>query len=127
MRKAKSRNRPRAATGPFKFGSTPQPGKATCTFRPQINNGDEARYASFIANFSQGLPHNGIGEVDTTAYQALLTAVASGKPDDFAKIPLGGTVKLAGPQGGLAFDLEGTDSCELSIPPSPALASSESR
>jgi hypothetical protein len=92
---------------------------------PQIDNGDEARYANFIGNFSQGLPHNSIGEVDTTAYQALLTAVASGKPDDFAKIPLGGTVKLAGPQGGLAFDLEGTDSGQLSIPPSPALAGSE--
>src|ERR1700732_506090 len=92
---------------------------------PQIDNGDEARYANFIGNFSQGLPHNGIGEVDTTAYQALLTAVASGRPDDFANIPLGGTVKLAGPQGGLAFDLEGTDSGQLSIPPSPALASSE--
>jgi hypothetical protein len=92
---------------------------------PQNNNGDEARYTNFIGNFSQGLPHNSIGEVDPTAYQALLTAVASGKPADFANIPLGGNVKLAGPQGGLAFDLEGTDSGKLSIPPSPALASSE--
>jgi hypothetical protein len=92
---------------------------------PQINNGDEGRYANFIGNFSQGLPHNNIGEVDTTAYQALLTAVTSGKPEDFANIPLGGSVKLAGPQGGLAFDLEGTDGGQLSIPPSPALASNE--
>ena len=92
---------------------------------PQINNGDEARYANFIGNFSQGLPHNNIGEVDTTAYQALLTAVTSGKPDDFAKIPLGGSVKFAGPQGGLAFDLEGTDSGQLTIPPSPTLAGAE--
>src|SRR6202521_2424580 len=92
---------------------------------PQINNGDEARYASFIGNFSQGLPHNSIGEVDTTAYQALLTAVTSGKSDEFAEIPLGGNVKLAGPQGGLAFDLEGTDSGQLSIPPSPTLAGAE--
>jgi hypothetical protein len=91
----------------------------------QINNGDEARYANFIGNFSQGLPHNSIGEVDPTAYQALLTAVTSGKPSDFANIPLGGTVKLSGPQGGLAFDLEGTDSGQLSIPPSPALAGAE--
>jgi len=91
----------------------------------QINNGDEARYANFIGNFSQGLPHNSIGEVDPTAYQALLTAVNSGKPADFANIPLGGNVKLSGPQGGLAFDLEGTDSGQLSIPPSPALASAE--
>src|ERR1700674_3534706 len=92
---------------------------------PQINNGDEARYATFIGNFSQGLPHNSIGEVDPTAYQALLTAVTSGKSDEFAEIPLGGTVKLSGPQGGLAFDLEGTDSGQLSIPPSPTLAGAE--
>src|ERR1700674_1315303 len=94
---------------------------------PQIDNGDEARYANFIGNFSQGLPHNGIGEVDTTAYQALLTAVASGRPDDFAKIPLGGNVKLAGPQGGLAFDLEGTDSGQLSITPHSPQDTSRSR
>ncbi len=92
---------------------------------PQINNGDEDRYATYIGNFSQGLPHNSIGEVDPTAYQALLTAVTSGKAADFANIPLGGNVKLAGPQGGLAFDLEGTDSGQLSIPPSPALAGAE--
>jgi hypothetical protein len=91
----------------------------------QINNGDEALYPNFIGNYSQGLPHGSIGEVDPIAYRALLTAVSSGEPDDFASIPLGGNVKLAGPQGGLAFDLEGTDSGQLTIPPSPALASAE--
>jgi hypothetical protein len=92
---------------------------------PHTNNGDEGRYATFIGNFSQGLPHNSIGEVDPTAYQALLTAVTSGKSDDFAKIPLGGNAKLSGPQGGLAFDLEGTDCGQLSIPPSPSVAGAE--
>ena len=91
----------------------------------QLNNGDERRYDNFIGNYSQGLPHNSIGEVDPTAYQALLTAMHSGRPGDFANIPLGGSAKLAGPQGGLAFDLEGTDSSQLTIPPSPALASAE--
>jgi hypothetical protein len=91
----------------------------------QINNGDERRYDTFIGNYSQGLPHNSIGEVDSTAYRALLTAVHSGRSGDFANIPLGGNTKLAGPQGGLAFDLEGTDSGQLTIPPSPALASAE--
>jgi hypothetical protein len=42
---------------------------------PQIANGDEARYPNFIGNYSQGLPHNSIGEVDRTAYKALLAAV----------------------------------------------------
>jgi hypothetical protein len=91
----------------------------------QINNGDEALYPNFIGNYSQGLPHDSIGEVDPAAYHALLTAVKTGDPDEFAEIPLGGNVKLAGPQGGLAFDLEGTDSGQLTIPPSPALASAE--
>jgi len=92
---------------------------------PQINNGDEALYPNFIGNYSQGLPHSSIGEVEPAAYRALLTAVKSGEPEDFANIPLGGNTKLSGPQGGLAFDLEGTDSGQLTIPPSPALASAE--
>jgi hypothetical protein len=91
----------------------------------QVNNGDERRYRNFIGNYSQGLPHNSIGEVDPSAYEALLTAVHSGRPSDFANIPLGGNTKLSDPQGGLAFDLEGTDSGQLTIPPSPALAGPE--
>ena len=91
----------------------------------QISNGDEARYTNFIGNYSQGLPHNSIGEVDPAAYQALLTAVDTGKPSDFANIPLGGNTKLVDPQGGLAYDLEGTDSGQLTVPPSPKLASAE--
>jgi len=91
----------------------------------QMNNGDEARYDNFIGNYSQGLPHNSIGEVDPNAYAALLTAVRSGKSSDFGAIPLGGNTKLANPQGGLAFSLEGTDGAQLTIPPSPQLASAE--
>jgi hypothetical protein len=53
-------------------------------------NGDEQRYSSRIGNFSKGLPHNGVGEVDATAYQRLLKAVSSGNPADFEQIPLGG-------------------------------------
>ena len=92
---------------------------------PQISNGDEARYPNFIGNYSQGLNHNSIGEVDPAAYQALLKAVDTGAPSDFANIPLGGNTKLSDPQGGLAFDLEGTDCGQLTIPPSPRLASAE--
>ena len=92
---------------------------------PQISNGDEAQYPNFIGNYSQGLPHNSIGEVDSAAYQALLKAVATGNSTDFANIPLGGAAKLSGPQGGLAFDLEGTDCGQLTIPPSPTVAGAE--
>jgi hypothetical protein len=92
---------------------------------PQVNNGDEDLYPNRIGNFSKGLPHNSAGEVDPAAYDSLLTAVTSGDFDDFAKIPLGGSTKLACPQGGLAFCLEGSDSGQLTIAPSPAVASAE--
>jgi hypothetical protein len=91
----------------------------------QINNGDEREYDTYIGSFSQGLPHNSIGEVDGGAYEALLSAVRSGKPGDFARIPLGGKTKLVNPQAGLAFSLEGTDGGQLTIPPAPRLASAE--
>ncbi len=91
----------------------------------QISNGDEKRYPNFIGNYSQGLPHDGLGEVVPAAYQALLTACDTGKPSDFANIPLGGNTKLVDPQGGLAYDLEGTDSGQLTVPPPPKLASAE--
>ena len=92
---------------------------------PQVDNGDERLYPTRIGNYSKGFPHNSIGEVDPIAYDALLTAVTSGEPEDFAKIPLGGTVKLADPQAGLAFTLEGTDSGQLTCPPAPRLSSRE--
>lgn len=80
---------------------------------------------SYIGNFSKGLPHNSLGEVDPKAYGALLSAVASGNPADFEKIPLAGTRKLTNPQAGLAFDLEGADSHALAIRPAPAFSSAE--
>ena len=88
-----------------------------------ISNGDEKLYPNFIGSYTQGLPHDSLGEVVPTAYQALLTACDTGKPSDFALIPLGGTSKLVDPQGGLAYDLEGTDSGQLTVPPAPKLAS----
>src|SRR2546428_441616 len=93
--------------------------------RKKQTNGDEVLYPNRIGNFSKALPHNDIGEVDPAAYDSLLTALTTGDPSDFAKIPLGGTVKLANPQGGLAFNLQGTDSGQLTIPPAPAVASAE--
>jgi hypothetical protein len=90
---------------------------------PHISNGDEKLYPNFIGSYTQGLPHDSLGEVVPAAYQALLTACDTGKPSDFALIPLGGTSKLVDPQGGLAYDLEGTDSGQLTVPPAPKLAS----
>ncbi len=86
-------------------------------------NGDESRYASFIGNFSKTLPHNGLGEVDTNAYEALLAAVASGQSSDYGLIPLGGTARLANPQAANAYQVESCDSHALAMRPPPPLAS----
>ena len=74
------------------------------------SNGDEARYRPGLANFSKGLPHNKLGEVDPEAYRQLLQAIKSGKPGDFDRVPLGGAAKLVNPQAAFAFALEGADS-----------------
>lgn len=92
---------------------------------PHPTNGDEALYPNRIGNYSKGLPHNPLGEVDPQAYAALLKAASTGNPLDFNAIPLGGTTPLVNPQAGLAFDLEGTDSHQLTMPPAPALASAQ--
>src|SRR5438477_12827450 len=89
------------------------------------NNGDEQRYSNKIGNYSKGLPHNSLGEVDLAAYNTYLNAIRSGQPSDFENIALGGTTRLTNPQAGLAFGLEGADSANLSEPPSPAVASQE--
>jgi hypothetical protein len=90
---------------------------------PQITNGDEQLYPNRIGNFSKGLLHNDIGEVEPASYRSLLRAVHSGEPEDFEQIQLGGNTPLVDPQCGLAFDLEGTDCHQLAIGTPPAVAS----
>jgi membrane-associated phospholipid phosphatase len=95
----------------------------------QVPNGDEKRYSNYIGNYSKGLPHDSIGEVDLKAYSMFLSAVHQGTAAAFEQVPLGGAgpdqVKLVNPLAGLAFDLEGTDSHQLMIPPIPSVASKE--
>jgi hypothetical protein len=91
----------------------------------QMTNGDETRYANRIGNFSKGLPHNSLGEVDPMAYQSLLDAVSCGEPRSFDAIVMGGSVPLVNPQAGLAFDMEGADSHQFAIGTPPAVASAE--
>ncbi len=83
------------------------------------NNGDDERYENKIASFSKTLPHNGLGEVDLDAYEALLDALSTGDPNDFANIPSGGSRQLVNPQAALAFQLAGADSHHLFAPPAP--------
>ncbi|MGH9554286.1 MAG: vanadium-dependent haloperoxidase [Terriglobales bacterium] len=97
---------------------------------PHSSNGDEDLFPNKIGNYSKGLPHNQLGEVDVEAYDALLFALSNGHPEDFEDIPLGCADPsrqrlLVNPQAGLAFDLEGTDSHQLTIPPAPAFSSAQ--
>ena len=91
----------------------------------QITNGDEQRYPNFVGNYSKGLPHNAIGEVDPSAYRSLLNAVRLGTAAAFERVPLGGNTLLVNPLAGVAFDLEGTDSHQLAIPAFPSVASQD--
>lgn len=90
------------------------------------NNGDEEKYKhqNYYANFTKGLPHDVNGEVDPNAYASLLAALESGKPQDFENIVLGSAslpvaqrLLLVDPQCGLAYDLEGIDSHQLTLQP----------
>jgi hypothetical protein len=92
---------------------------------PHPTNGDEARYPHKIGNFSKGLPHTPLGEVDPAAYRALLDALKTGNFADFEAIPLGGQQRLLNPMGGLAFNIEGPDSPATTVAPPPAFASDE--
>jgi hypothetical protein len=103
---------------------------------PHTTNGDEARYADKSGTYTKGLLQDGLGRVNLSAYKTFKTALNSGEPEDFEKITLGGTRTLNGPQGGLAFNLEGSDASQFGnarcpqnqehaviVPPAPALAS----
>ena len=91
----------------------------------QQNNGDEDLYPDQSATYTKGILQSGIGLVDLPAYQTFRKALDSGLPADFEQIKLGGQRTLNGPQGGLAFDLEGFDSSQFFVPPAPKLASEE--
>ena len=87
---------------------------------PHTTNGDEARYPDKSGSYSKGLLQDGYGRVNLNAYQSMKTALRTGNPADFENIIIGGTRLLNGPQGALAFDLEGTDSVQFGNAPSPA-------
>lgn len=83
-------------------------------------NGDEMRYPDRSGSYSKGLLQDGPGRVNMAAFMSLKTALASGRPSDFENIILGGTRLQNGPQGALAFGMEGTDAVQFGNSPSPA-------
>jgi hypothetical protein len=86
---------------------------------PHATNGDEERYTDKCATYTKALLQDGPGRVNLNAYQSFRAALNSGNPEDFEAIIMGGARKLTGPQGGLAFDLEGCDSQKLGSAPAP--------
>jgi membrane-associated phospholipid phosphatase len=94
-------------------------------FATQRTNGDEERYPSRIASYTKSLPHADNGEVDPDAYHAFIRALQSGTRAELEALPLGGVMRLANPQAGLGFGLEGGDSHYFAIAEPPKFASAE--
>jgi hypothetical protein len=96
----------------------------------QRGNGDERRYTDFSGSYTKGLLHNALGVPNGASFLSLRAALRSGDHDDFANIIVGtpgggGNSKLNGPQGAIAFDLEGLDSHATVIPASPTTRSAQ--
>jgi len=96
----------------------------------QPDNGDASRFTDFSGSYSKALLHDSLGVPNAAAFASMRTAFNTGKTADFANIIVGtpgggGNSKLNGPQGSLAFDLEGVDSHCTIIPPSPGVASAQ--
>ena len=92
-----------------------------------VNNNDESNYPDqpLVGNYSKGLRHDTFGDPEPGSYATLLRALQSEDPGDFEEITLGiiptdaTRLKLTNPQAGLAFDIEGPDAQERTIPPAP--------
>ncbi len=97
-------------------------------FQPnQTPNTDETDFPNRIGSYSKGLPHNALGEVDASAYNAFRDAMQNGgRQDDIEQIPMGSPDrKLVNPCAGAAFDLQGVDSHHVAIPAAPSIQSAE--
>ena len=95
------------------------------------DNGDSQRFTDFSGNWSKCLQHSALGIPNAAAWQSLVYALKTGRFSDFENILVGNpgstnfTGTLNGPQGALAFDLEGLDSHATVIPPAPSVASAQ--
>ncbi|MEM9070937.1 MAG: vanadium-dependent haloperoxidase [Myxococcota bacterium] len=92
----------------------------------QERNRDEA-YPDLRGSFHKCLPQSRFGEVDVDAFRQLQRALRTGRPADFARIPLSSlaTRRLANPQGALTFNLTGADSHATRMRAAPAFGSAE--
>lgn len=96
----------------------------------QPDNGDTARFTDFSCSYSKALLHDSLGIPNAAAWLSLRNAFTTGNASDFNNIivgnPGGGpNSRLNGPQGAMAFDLEGLDSHCTVIPPAPSVSSAQ--
>ncbi len=95
----------------------------------QFDNDDELRYAgqNYYASFTKTLPSDEFGEVDSSAFEALQTAMRTGARADFDAIDLDPTATrtLANPQGAFRYEVAGLDSHATRMPPSHSFRSAE--
>jgi hypothetical protein len=96
----------------------------------QADNGDIAEFTDFSAQYSKALLHDSLGLPNPRSWSSMKNALMTGSFSAFQNIhvgmPGGGpNSRLNGPQGCLAFDLEGLDSHAVVIPPNPRVASAQ--
>lgn len=89
----------------------------------QTTNGDEATLLAWVGNFTKGLPHTQLGEVQSGAYESLLHALSTGRQSDFESLDRGSGAKFVAPLAAFAYQMEGADSHQQVAPPPPAFAS----
>lgn len=96
------------------------------------DNGDSQRFTDYSGSWSKCLKHDALGIPNSASWLSLVNALTTGRFQDFENILVGTpggtgpTSTLNGPQGALAFDLEGCDSHVTNcIPPAPSVASAE--
>jgi hypothetical protein len=95
------------------------------------DNGDATQFTDHSGSWSKVLLHDSIGIVNAGAWTSFVSALTSGRFSDFENIIVGNpggtnfTATLNGPQGSLAFDLEGLDSHATNIPPAPSVTSAQ--
>ena len=93
------------------------------------DNGDAKLFSDHSGSWSKALLHDDLGIVNQNAWASFVRALTTGKFSDFENIIVGNpggtnfTATLNGPQGALAFDLEGLDSHATNIPPAPSVTS----
>ena len=95
------------------------------------DNGDQNRFTDFSGSWSKCLQHDALGIPNRASWLSMVHALQTGRHQDFQNILVGNpggpgfTGTLNGPEGALAFDLEGLDSHATVIPPAPSVTSAQ--